>query len=230
MSERKESGTPIQATEQKAKENSKNPLLSWLQQHYPLSDSSKPDDDYQFYVPDDEKYLEKYNELRSRWDDETFDKAQHKLDADLKDLRDELMPLFQELDLRATVAQNRYKFFQISFLVLAAATTAVGSLQLLVVDDPGNSLISVFGLTETFLSLVTIFLVNIQGNDSPFTKWLTARQRAEQLRREYFRYVTDSIPYSKIPSIPVRRRLMAMRATAINEGKDPDHIEPQGGN
>ncbi|MCA9915138.1 MAG: DUF4231 domain-containing protein [Anaerolineae bacterium] len=223
MGEEPASTANINPTAQKPDDKGKSPIQKWLLEEFPLSSSGGPNENYKLIDP--EEYNRICTRLKKRLDPGELEKAHERLEADLRDLNRELMPLFRELDLRAKVSQNQYRAFQIGFMFLAALTTFVGSLQLFVVGDPGNNGIAIIGLIETLLSLATVFLVNIQGNESPYSKWLTSRQRAEQLRREYFRYLADASPYNEQFAIPKRRLLMARRATSINEGKDPDRVE-----
>lgn len=150
-------------------------------------------------------------------------KAAERLRRDKQHLDKELLPLFQARDADAHCSQKSYRAYQVSFMALAMLATAVGSIQVWALDNQ-PSLIIVLGLTETVIALMTTYVATIKGNEHPFGAWLANRQRAEQLRREYFRYLTDAEPYTTISGAQ-RRKMLSLRAATINRGEDPKAIE-----
>jgi hypothetical protein len=194
-------------------------LFEWFRQHpklrcEPLNDQFQLISDEDLEAIIQEKHLDAESE------------AVERLRQDLAHLRHELMPHFRARDYAAHCDQNRYRLFQVGFIGLAALATFVGSLQVWALDNAPN-LILIIGLAETFIALVTTFIANLMGNDNPFLSWLNNRQQAEQLRREFFRYVTDAEPYTRLTGAARRKRL-ALRAAAINKGADPDKILNEG--
>lgn len=141
---------------------------------------------------------------------------------DMTVLNEELMPIFRERDHVAKREQNRYRLYQLSFLLLATAATAIGSFQVWALQS-AQEMILVFGLFETFIALLTVFVSTLMGNRQPLGEWLENRRLAEQLRREYYRFLTDSQPYDLLEGTDRKKRL-ARRAAAINNRKDPDSV------
>ncbi len=138
---------------------------------------------------------------------------------DVDYLEYEVLRLFRERDHRAKMQQNRYRRQQINFLLLAILSTLVGSLQLIALSNQPEQM-PVFAFIETFISLLTAFLAAVGGRVPPQEQWLLNRRRAEELRREYFRFLTRVPPYDEIGGYQ-RRMLLAQRAAEINRGLQP---------
>lgn len=146
--------------------------------------------------------------------------AARRLLEDKKHLDTELLPLFQARDIDAHCNQNSYRRYQLGFMFLAAVATLIGSLQVWALNDNPDWIVRI-GLAETLVALLTTYIATLKGNEHPFSAWLHSRQLAEQLRREYYRYLTDTMPYTELTG-PTRRKLLALRAAAINRGDDPE--------
>jgi len=138
---------------------------------------------------------------------------------DIDFLEYEVLRLFRERDHRAKVQQNRYRRQQINFLLLAIIATLVGSLQLITLGNRPE-IMPVFAFLETVIALFTAFLAAVGGREPPQEQWLLNRRRAEQLRREYFRFLTRVPPYDELAGYQ-RRLLLAQRAAEINRGMQP---------
>ena len=138
---------------------------------------------------------------------------------DVDFLEYELMRLFRERDHRAKAQQNRYRRQQINFLLLAILSTLIGSLQLITLANQPEQM-PVFAFLETIIALLTAFLAAIGGREPPQEQWLLNRRRAEELRREYFRFLTRVPPYDEFNGYQ-RRMLLAQRAAEINRGLQP---------
>lgn len=151
------------------------------------------------------------------------DKTIRAIESDLDLLEREVLRLFRERDLEAKVQQNRYRLYQISFIVLSAVATAIGSLLALALTQQPPTWVPVLGFAETVVALLATFLAQISGRESPFMLWLENRRAAEGLRREYFRYLMRLPPYDNEAMQPYERRLLlAERAALINRGTSPD--------
>jgi hypothetical protein len=152
--------------------------------------------------------------------------AKARIQDDIAFLDHELMRLFRERDYDAKFQQNRYRMYQIGYMVLSAAATVVGAFLALALDDnPG--LVPYLGFIETVIALMTTYLATISGREAPLPLWLTNRRKAEHLRREYFRYLMDLSPYDELEGYERRRRL-SLRAADINRGVFPDaNVEGQ---
>lgn len=145
--------------------------------------------------------------------------VRHEIYEDLDFMEYELMRLFRERDHRAKYNQNRYRRLQITFLILAVGATLIGSLQVIALGSTPE-IMPVFAFMETVVALLTAFLAALGGREPPQELWLNNRRRAEQLRREFFRYLTRMPPYDEIEGYQ-RRMLLSKRAADINRGMYP---------
>ncbi len=148
------------------------------------------------------------------------------IQSDVRFLDYELLRLFRQRDHYAKKHQIKYQRFQILYLLLAAAAGLAGSLQALEFNsNPEN--MPIYSFIETVIALLATFLATISGRQSPLQNWLKNRQRAEALRREYFRYLGRVRPYEEydnngnIREPYVLQMLLARRAADINRGVDP---------
>lgn len=139
---------------------------------------------------------------------------------DMKTLEKELLWMFRERDYGAKEQQNRYRSYQIGFMLLASLATLIGALQAITLDAYPTWL-PWFAFAETIVALFTTFIATVQGNRPPLQLWLLNRRRSEYLRREYFRFLADVPPYDKLQDSD-RRRMLARRAADINRGVDPE--------
>ncbi len=139
---------------------------------------------------------------------------------DIDFLEYEVMRLFRERDHRAKVEQNRYRRQQLNFLMLSIVATLVGSVQLITLGSQPD-IMPFFAFLETIIALFTAFLAALGGREPPQEQWMLNRRRAEQLRREYFRFLTHMPPYDEISGYQ-RRMLLAQRAAEINRGMQPE--------
>ena len=136
--------------------------------------------------------------------------------ADIKHMDYELLRLFRKLDHEAKLQQNRYRFFQIAYIVLAFFATLLGSFLALALDSR-PALVPWLAFAETIIALLTAFLATISGREPPLPLWMSTRRRAEALRREYFRYLLNLSPYDEVAGYK-REMLLSSRAAAINRG------------
>ena len=98
----------------------------------------------------------------------------------------------------------------------------IGSLQLITFGNQPE-IMPGFAFLETVIALMTAFLAALGGREQPQEQWLLNRRRAEQLRREYFRFLTRVPPYDEIAGYQ-RRMLLAQRAAEINRGVQPQEV------
>jgi hypothetical protein len=143
-----------------------------------------------------------------------------RLDEELKFLDHELLRLFRDRDYEAKYQQNRYRIYQLMYMVLAAVATIIGSLLALALSAQPD-LVPWLAFGETFVALMTTYLASVSGREAPLPIWLENRRRAEHLRREYFRYLMNLTPYDNLDGYD-RRRLLSLRAANINRGFFPD--------
>lgn len=146
--------------------------------------------------------------------------ALRRLDADIDFLDHELLRLFRQRDHQAAFQQNRYRLYQIGFIVLATFATLIGSLQALTLGSVPDW-VPLLAFIETLIALGTTYLATISGRESPLPMWLSNRRRAEHLRREYFRFLMNIPPYNDLDAIQ-RRLMLSQRAAEINRGFYPE--------
>ncbi len=176
---------------------------------------TEPDPNYQLLIKQDLEEL--LHDVSPEVKKEIFD------DIDFMDY--ELLRLFRQRDHQAKFNQNRYRRQQIFFLILAVGATLIGSLQVISLNS-NPEIMPLFAFLETLVALLTAFLAAIGSRESPQELWLTNRRRAEQMRREYFRYLTRMPPYDEVTGYQ-RRMLLSQRAADINRGMYPQEITSQ---
>ncbi len=156
------------------------------------------------------------------------DSADPEDQATAKQIRDDialmnhdLLRLFRVRDHEAKKQQNDYRLYQIGFLILAALAAVFGSLQALALSGNARVALAIFAFGETLVALTAVYLATISGREPPLPRWLDARRKAEQLRREYFRFLLNLAPYDKLS--PIERKLkLSERAADINRGSYPN--------
>lgn len=148
------------------------------------------------------------------------DESINNIKADRAFMENELMRYFRELDVDAKVKQNEYRKYQIRILMLASAATLVGSLQAISVN--AAPYLRFFGMVEALIALFTVFVIQTRGTDATLPGWLSARKKAEQLRREYFRYMMRLPPYDQDLKVYDLKLRLSSRAAEIYNDKDPE--------
>jgi hypothetical protein len=134
---------------------------------------------------------------------------------DMKHLDHELLRLFRERDYEASYHQNRYRLFQLMYIILATVATIIGAFLALMLES-NPDVVPVLGLLETIIALFTTYIATISGRQPPLPLWLENRRKAEGLRREYFRYLMNVPPYDGLDTVR-RRLLLSSRAARIND-------------
>lgn len=147
--------------------------------------------------------------------------AVRRLEEDMEFIDHELMRLFRQRDFEAAREQNRYRLYQLGFMALATVATVIGSFQALALNSITN-LVPYLAFAETVVALLTTYLASISGREPPLPLWLQSRRRAEQMRREYFRFLMNIPPYDEVDGYE-RRVLLSKRAADINRGVASDN-------
>lgn len=184
---------------------------AWAKQLPSFADPKPESPDFQLIDPDKLKQVLKDSKP------ETVQRIQE----DIAFMDHELLRLFRECDWLAKLHQNRYRVYQIGYILLAALATLFGSLQSLAWSGGGQSMLPWFAFIETIIALLATFLATISGREPPMQLWLENRRKAESLRREYFRYLMNLEPYN-IPAGADRRRSLSRRAAEIYKGYIPE--------
>lgn len=154
-------------------------------------------------------------------------KIQADIRADIDHMEHELLRMFRDRDYKAKLHQNRYRLYQILYIWLAALAGTLGAAQALSIDsNPG--LVPLFAFIETVIAAFVAYLATVSGREPPLPEWLSNRRAAEQLRREFFRYLMHLPPYDRLDGY--RRKLtLSQRAADINRGVYPQDVAPGGG-
>jgi uncharacterized membrane protein YkvA (DUF1232 family) len=132
------------------------------------------------------------------------------LRSDLAFLDKELLRLFRQRDFDAKYQQNRYRFYQIAYMVSL---------------NSAPDWVPFLGFLETIIAVMTTFLATVSANEPALPLWLENRRKAEQMRREYFRFLMDLAPYDGLDNYD-RRRKLSVRVANINRGLADANVEP----
>lgn len=180
-----------------------------------------------FRPPDPKFGLIKEGELERFFEEkEVSKKARESIKQDVNYMQEELLRLFRQRDYDAAVHQNRYRLFQLGYIILATLATVVGSIMALSLSS-NPEIVPTLGFIETLIALLTTYLATISSSDPPFNHYMESRRKAEFLRREYYRYLCDLDPYSNIDDSAQREMLLSQRAARINKGYFPDAVEEE---
>ncbi|HLA44133.1 MAG TPA: DUF4231 domain-containing protein [Aggregatilineales bacterium] len=131
---------------------------------------------------------------------------------DLDDLEEHLLPAFFEFNQKATHYQNRFYYYQWIFMGGAFLTTLFGALTTYAytrVDD-GGGWADIFGVTTAVISGATAYYNVRSDQTSPQKRWAKARRLAEELRMNYYKYI------SHMPPFDTDERVQEMRRMVIN--------------
>src|SRR5205814_10261771 len=86
--------------------------------------------------------------------------ALQRVEHDIAFLDHELLRLFRERDYEAKMQQNRYRLYQISYIMLAALATLIGSLQALALNTQPRTM-PWLAFLEPIIALAATFLATI---------------------------------------------------------------------
>jgi len=120
------------------------------------------------------------------------------LKQDLGDLEEHLMPAFWEFNQKAKHHQNRYYLYQWLFMGGAFVSTLSGTLTTYsyVVSGEENNLVAIFlGILTMLASFVTTLFTYMSQANNPQKRWAKARRLTEELRMNYFLYLSHIKPY-----------------------------------
>ncbi|MBC8098892.1 MAG: DUF4231 domain-containing protein, partial [Armatimonadetes bacterium] len=191
--------TPSQAPITQERPEFRRGLPEWMKQ---LPRTRFPDQDKSFQLIDPEQLAT----ILGDSDPESI----NRIKDDMKFLDKELLRLFRDRDYDAKFQQNRYRTYQIGYMLLAAIATLIGSF-LALAQSSNPQLVPWLGFTETLVALATTYLATISGREPALPKWLENRRKAEHLRREYYRYLMDLTPYDGLVGYD-RRRMLSLRS------------------
>ncbi len=190
--------------------NLRRRMAAWIQELPTLSFPAEPDPNFQLI---DKAKLEAALQTADA-------AARQKIVEDLMFLESEILRLFRERDHEAKNQQNRYRLYQLAYIFLAALAGMIGSIQAIALSHSPNAL-PFWAFLETIVALIVTYLATISGREPPLPIWLTNRRRAEQLRREYFRYLMNMPPYDELEGY-MRQTELSKRVANINRGVYPE--------
>jgi hypothetical protein len=177
----------------------------------PVWGGPKPDEDFQLIDP------QQLNEVIKDFDPAT----RQRIMDDRNFMENEILRLFREVDYQAKLNQNSYRLYQIGYILLAALATLLGSLQALTLNTQ-TTWLPWLAFGETLVALFATYLSTLSSREPPMQRWLDNRTKAENMRREYFRYLMNLHPYDRLEGAD-RRRLLSRRAADIYRGVFPDN-------
>ncbi len=199
--------TESQPFRTQAKPNFRKNWSAWAKQLPRIKFDAAPNPNFQLIDQ------QKLKELTAKADQDTT----KRILEDIEFLDHHVLRLFRERDYAASFQQNRYRLFQILFLILPFIATIIGGLQAFsLVINPNR--LPTFAFIETLVALIGIFLATISTREPPLPLWLNNRRRAESLRREYFRYLMRVKPYDDLEGNDLQMEL-TRRAADINRGQ-----------
>lgn len=144
------------------------------------------------------------------------------IEEDVAYLNQELLRFFKDRDYEAKKQQNRYRSYQIMFILLALGASCLGAAQALV-SGKADHLLPFVAFGETAIALIATFVSTISTFEPPMPRYIHNRRIAESLRQEYFRYLMRVEPYDQFGSNVADRKMhLSRRAAEINQGKSPD--------
>ncbi|GEM_PF-1577180 len=212
---KKDAGDNDPRTQQRKKSN----RWEWIGQ-LPLADVKDQKKRFPIVEKEKEEKIIKAFEEKYKSSPAQAKLAIERLRRDIGFLEENIGDIFRQRDYEAKYYQTAYRRYQIAYMLLAALAGIFGSLLGLSFNQ-NNYAVALFGFCETVVALITTYLATISGRESPLQEWLTNRQKAEGLRREYQRYLVNLEPYDTQSPI-IRQRLLKMRAAAINLMGSPD--------
>jgi hypothetical protein len=206
----KSSGQPEKPVTQGRSTRLRSRMATWIQELPTLNFPSQPDPNFQLID------LTKLNTALAQADAG----VRLRIQEDVAFLETEVMRLFRERDHEAKMHQNRYRLYQLAYIFLAALAGMIGSIQAIALSHSPNAL-PFWAFLETVIALLVTYLATISGREPPLPLWLTNRRRAEQLRREYFRYLMNMPPYDEKEGY-MRQTELTRRVANINRGVYPE--------
>lgn len=150
--------------------------------------------------------------------------AREVIEKDVKFLDEVVLQRFRQFDAEAKLYQNKYRRYQITYMLLAALATLLGSI-LALAFDKNSTVVYLAGFGETAIALITTYFATTVDTKDLLEKYLLKRQRAEALRREYFRYIANLVPYNT-SSDAERQRILRSRVSSIAWAGRADAPEP----
>jgi hypothetical protein len=170
----------------------------------------KPDDEtYQKLVHDEGFVSARY------WKED--DIGTHRIVAqDIADLDQYLLPSFFEFSQKSKYFQNQFYLYQWIFIWGAFLTTVLGALASIAYVaagatdlDPGRATVQQsLSYMTAVVGAVTAFITALSNRGEPLKRWGKTRRLAEELRMNYFNYLSHLPPYEKPDRVQKLREMV----------------------
>lgn len=130
------------------------------------------------------------------------DITQHPIIAqDLADLKQHLLPTYFQLNTKAKYYQNQFYMYQWVFVWGAFITTLLGTLSAFTSNSasgsPEATLSRIFSLGTAIVGAFTAYITQLSNRGRPQERWAKTRTLTEELRTQYFKYLSHLPPYDK---------------------------------
>jgi hypothetical protein len=137
-----------------------------------------------------------------RWQEQYGeDITQHPIIAqDLADLKQHLLPTFFQLNTKAKYYQNQFYMYQWIFVWGAFLTTLLGTLSAFTANSQvaaTEDLSRVFSLATAIVGAFTAYVTQLSNRGRPQERWAKTRTLTEEVRTQYFKYLSHLAPYDK---------------------------------
>lgn len=165
------------------------------------------DDDYQKLIHQEGFVSRKY------WDGGDLSNLPT-ITQDLKDLEQYLLPSFFEFSQKSRYYQNNFYLYQWVFALGAFFTTLFGTLAatigVLIPTDSGVDVGRVLSYMTAIIGAITAYYTTLSNRGEPQKRWGKTRRLSEELRMNYFLYLSHLAPFDKDD------RVQKLRETVID--------------
>ncbi len=140
---------------------------------------------------------------------------------DLKDMDEHLLPTFFELSQKAKYFQNMFYNYQWMFIGGTFFSTILGvyTTHTFTTPEALQSLpFQVATLATSLVSAIVAAYTGLTNRRQPQRRWAQARRAAEELRMNYFLYISHLAPYNQ----PDRLKLLRSRVIEVKQLEEQD--------
>jgi hypothetical protein len=140
---------------------------------------------------------------------------------DLKDLDEHLLPAFFEFSQKSKYFQNMFYTYQWVFIMGTFGTTVLGVLITYLFNTPealDSIPFKIITLMTSLVSAVIAALSALANRRQPQRRWAMSRRAAEELRMNYFIYISHITPYDQ----QNRLDLLRTRIVELQEMEEQD--------
>jgi hypothetical protein len=135
---------------------------------------------------------------------------------DIEDLDQHLLPTFFQINQKAKYYQNVFYTYQWIFVCGAFLTTLFGTMAAFTANPEATGLESLLSrglsICTAIVGAVTAYFTALSNRGRPQERWAKTRSLAEELRTEYFRYLSHLPPYDKPDRVQrLRANVVEMR-------------------